>query len=95
MCLSHPGGYVHLTLICCIPRFSFQALGYKGEMGYQTFLYSNEADIRRVLMFLVEKLPKDTAVTSDEPLGKASVSKRPVASGALPMPPPTQTFLPF
>ncbi|XP_033631896.1 coiled-coil domain-containing protein 22 homolog [Asterias rubens] len=55
------------------------ALGYKGEMGYQTFLYSNESDIRRVLMFLVEKLPKDTAVTSDEPLGKSALLSRSIA----------------
>ncbi|XP_067948354.1 coiled-coil domain-containing protein 22 homolog [Watersipora subatra] len=34
-------------------------LGYKGEVGYQTFLYSNEAGIRNVLMFLVDKLPRD------------------------------------
>ena len=47
-----------------------QNLGYKGEIGYQTFLYSNEADIRKVLMFVVEKLPKDTTVSSDEPLGR-------------------------
>ncbi|XP_038055680.1 coiled-coil domain-containing protein 22 homolog [Patiria miniata] len=56
------------------------SLGYKGEMGYQTFLYSNEADIRRVLMFLVEKLPKDTAVTSDEPLGKSALLSRSIAA---------------
>lgn len=34
-------------------------VGYKGEVGYQTFLYSNEADIRKILMFLVDKLPRD------------------------------------
>ena len=34
-------------------------LGYKYEIGYQTFLYSNEPDMRRLLMFLIEKLPKD------------------------------------
>lgn len=35
-------------------------LGYTGEVGYQTFLYSNEADVRKVFMFLIEKLTKDT-----------------------------------
>lgn len=34
-------------------------MGYTGEVGYQTFLYSNEADLRRVLMFLIERLPKE------------------------------------
>lgn len=46
-------------------------MGYKGsDLGYQTFLYSNESDIRKIFMFLVEKLPKDTSQTADEPLGK-------------------------
>ncbi|XP_044735702.1 coiled-coil domain-containing protein 22 homolog [Chrysoperla carnea] len=35
-------------------------LGYRGDMGYQTLLYSNEVDIRRMFMFLVERLPRDT-----------------------------------
>ncbi|GCB83268.1 hypothetical protein scyTo_0024059, partial [Scyliorhinus torazame] len=37
-----------------------QDLGYQGDIGYQTFLYSNEPEIRRLLMFLVEKLPRDS-----------------------------------
>jgi hypothetical protein len=40
-----------------------QELGYKNEIGYQTFLYSNENDIRRLLIFLVEKLTKDTSTS--------------------------------
>ena len=44
-------------------------MGYRGEIGYQTFLYSNEADIRKVFIFLVEKLPKETSDTTEEPLG--------------------------
>ena len=46
-----------------------QEIGYRGEIGYQTFLYSNEADIRKVFMFLVEKLPKESSESSTEPLG--------------------------
>lgn len=45
-------------------------LGYRGEIGYQTFLYSNETDIRKVLMFLVEKLPKESEEGGEEILGK-------------------------
>ncbi len=41
-------------------------LGYKNEIGYQTFLYSSEPDMRRLLMFLIEKLPKDTSSNQDE-----------------------------
>ena len=43
-----------------------QDMGYRGgDLGYQTFLYSNEAEIRRIFMFLVEKLPKDSSQTAD------------------------------
>lgn len=47
----------------------FQELGYKGEIGYQTFLYSSETEIRSLLMFLVEKLPRERAETLDQPTG--------------------------
>ncbi|KAF3696433.1 Coiled-coil domain-containing protein 22 [Channa argus] len=43
-----------------------QDIGYKGEIGYQTFLYSNEPEIRSLLMFLVEKLPRESAEASDQ-----------------------------
>lgn len=52
-----------------------QELGYKNEIGYQTFLYSNENDIRRLLIFLVEKLTKDTS-TSDTSASNANQSKK-------------------
>lgn len=48
----------------------FQDLGYKGEIGYQTFLYSNETEIRSLLMFLVEKLPRERSENLDQPTGK-------------------------
>ena len=48
----------------------FQELGYKGEIGYQTFLYSNEAEVRRVFMFLIEKLPKEASEAVEEVLGR-------------------------
>ena len=34
-------------------------MGYKHEIGYQTFLYSNETETRRLLTFLIEKVSKD------------------------------------
>lgn len=48
-----------------------QELGYQGEIGYQTFLYSNETDIRKIFIFLIEKLPKESVGTTDETLGKS------------------------
>ncbi|KAG7224304.1 hypothetical protein INR49_000547 [Caranx melampygus] len=57
-----------------------QDIGYKGEIGYQTFLYSNEPEIRSLLMFLVEKLPRESAETSDQPTGKSAVLQRAIAA---------------
>lgn len=54
--------------ICTKFASSCQQLGYKNEIGYQTFLYSNEHDMRRLLMFLVEKLPKDYSQIQSEDL---------------------------
>lgn len=56
-----------------------QDVGYRGEIGYQTFLYSNEPEIRSLLMFLVEKLPRESAEDSDQPTGK-SVLQRSIAA---------------
>lgn len=39
-------------------------------MGYQTFLYSSEHDTRRLLLFLVEKLPRDESERGAEPPGR-------------------------
>ncbi|KAG5882538.1 hypothetical protein JTB14_038149 [Gonioctena quinquepunctata] len=38
-------------------------LGFEGDMGYQTILYCNEMEIRNVLIFLIERLPRDTSKT--------------------------------
>ncbi|KAK5902929.1 hypothetical protein CesoFtcFv8_008138 [Champsocephalus esox] len=57
-----------------------QDIGYKGEIGYQTFLYSNEPEIRSLLMFLVEKLPRESAEASDQPQGKSAVLQRAIAA---------------
>ena len=48
---------------------SCKQLGYKGEVGYQTFLYANELDFRNVLMFLIEKLPKENVDAIDDSIG--------------------------
>uniref|UniRef100_A0A8C9THY2 Coiled-coil domain-containing protein 22 n=1 Tax=Scleropages formosus TaxID=113540 RepID=A0A8C9THY2_SCLFO len=56
-----------------------QDLGYKGEIGYQTFLYSNEPEIRSLLMFLVEKLPRESAEASDQPTGKLALLQKSIA----------------
>uniref|UniRef100_A0A3P9JG02 Coiled-coil domain-containing protein 22 n=1 Tax=Oryzias latipes TaxID=8090 RepID=A0A3P9JG02_ORYLA len=57
-----------------------QDVGYKGEIGYQTFLYSSEPEIRSLLMFLVEKLPRESAEASAQPSGKSAVLQRAIAA---------------
>ncbi|XP_069177183.1 coiled-coil domain-containing protein 22 homolog [Procambarus clarkii] len=51
-------------------------VGYLGDVGYQSLLYPNETDLRKIFMFLIEKLPKDTAAVSDEPLNNAALIHR-------------------
>ena len=48
------------------------ASGTGSDLGYQTFLYSNENDLRSVLMFLIDKLPKEQGpdISEDQELGK-------------------------
>ena len=43
----------------------FQDLGYDRQLGYQTFMYGTEKDIRHLLSFLVSKLPKGAAESSE------------------------------
>ncbi|CAF1492965.1 unnamed protein product, partial [Adineta ricciae] len=40
-----------------------QSNGYKGDIGYQTFLSINEYETRKLLNFLIEKVPREVAVT--------------------------------
>lgn len=34
-------------------------IGFRGDIGYQTILYYNEVEARRILMFLIERLPRE------------------------------------
>ncbi|XP_071087689.1 coiled-coil domain-containing protein 22 homolog [Haliotis cracherodii] len=57
-----------------------QDIGYRGDLGYQTFLYSNESEIRKIFMFLVEKLPKDSSQAAEEPLGSSVLLQRAISA---------------
>ncbi|XP_037267335.1 coiled-coil domain-containing protein 22 [Falco rusticolus] len=57
-----------------------QELGFGGDVGYQTFLYSSEHDTRRLLLFLVEKLPRDDSERGAEPPGKSGVLLRAIGA---------------
>ncbi|CAN8006718.1 unnamed protein product [Ixodes hexagonus] len=54
-------------------------LGFKGDLGYQTFLYSSESEMRRIFMFLIEKLPKESEKTVDQQLGTGAIMARAIS----------------
>lgn len=67
--------------ICTDMANAIQQLGYTGEIGYETFLYPNEKDMRALMSFLVNKLPKVEEEHVEEMLGQsAMVTKKIVAS---------------
>lgn len=42
-----------------------KSLGFQGDIGYQIFMYGNEIEVRRTLMYLIERLPREqTKITS-------------------------------
>ncbi|XP_063823461.1 coiled-coil domain-containing protein 22 isoform X2 [Ostrinia nubilalis] len=59
-----PSGISHRIEVASQIASICKDLGYKNEVGYQTFLYSNEADLRQVFMFLIERLPNEGTQTS-------------------------------
>ena len=59
---------------------NFKELGYRGDIGYQTFLYSAEADLRKVFMFLIEKLPKESDKSISEPITKSAQLEKLISS---------------
>mmetsp|Transcript_23693 Transcript_23693/g.46665 ORF Transcript_23693/g.46665 Transcript_23693/m.46665 type:complete len:635 (-) Transcript_23693:401-2305(-) len=59
---------------------AIEALGWTDEMGYQSFLYPNEKDMRRLLMWLVDKLPKiDNAEEAEEVVGEGATQQRAIS----------------
>lgn len=49
-----------------------QGLGLRGNIGFHQLLYPNEADVRTILMFLLDRLPKASA---DEPSGASTADQ--------------------
>lgn len=59
------------SLVDCV-----KSLGFKGDLGYQTILYANNNELRGVLMWLIEHLPKnEDKVDLYQGSGKISKSK--------------------
>ncbi|XP_074057524.1 coiled-coil domain-containing protein 22 isoform X1 [Macrotis lagotis] len=55
-------------------------LGYTRELGYQSFLYPSEPDLRQLLLFLAERLPPDPAQESAQPSGETAILLRAVGA---------------
>lgn len=51
-------------------------MGFRGDIGYQTFLYSNVIEVRRVFMFLIERLPKESEKIQQLPTGIRKIEKK-------------------
>ncbi|XP_068627583.1 coiled-coil domain-containing protein 22 homolog isoform X2 [Battus philenor] len=54
-----PSGVSHRIEVAAQIASICKDLGYKNDVGYQTFLYYNEDELRQVFMFLIEKLPSE------------------------------------
>jgi hypothetical protein len=58
-------------------------IGFNGDLGYQTILYSNVNEIRRIFMFLIEHLPKsDEKIDSfqdSRTMSRAKATERQIA----------------
>ncbi|XP_028037583.1 coiled-coil domain-containing protein 22 homolog [Bombyx mandarina] len=54
-----PKGISHRIEVAAQIASFCKDLGYKNDVGYQTFLYYNEAELRQVFMFLIERLPNE------------------------------------
>ncbi|CAB3236271.1 unnamed protein product [Arctia plantaginis] len=54
-----PSGISHRIEVASQVASLCKDLGYKNDVGYQTFLYHNESELRQVFMFLIERLPNE------------------------------------
>ncbi|XP_048481031.1 coiled-coil domain-containing protein 22 homolog [Plutella xylostella] len=70
-----PSGISHRIEVAAQIASSCKDLGYKNDVGYQTFLYYNEAELRQVFMFLIEQLPSEGAqdVSAEPPKNNRSL----------------------
>lgn len=48
-----------------ILSYHIKNLGFHCDMSYSTVLYGSELEIRRILMFLIERLPKESLKTNE------------------------------
>ena len=56
-----------------------RGLGCPGDLGYQTFLYASDKEVRNILIFLIEKLPRQEESVSSGPESFLTRLKKSVA----------------
>lgn len=77
---SLPAGMAQRYSVTAAIAEACAAIGFRGDIGYQTFLYLNVIEVRRVFMFLLERLPKETEKCSHVPLtNKMSILEQEIA----------------
>ena len=81
--LSMPPGKAARFRITSALCAEVKAKGYTGELGYEAFLYPNEAEMRRVLRFLVDRLPRHDDAEDEAQQGKGGVDIHSKVSSAL------------
>lgn len=53
-----------------------KGMGYQGELGYQSFLYPHEQEVRKIVGFLIERVPRNDTQTSGFDTGGNSIQMR-------------------
>ncbi|KAI8440171.1 hypothetical protein MSG28_001562 [Choristoneura fumiferana] len=75
-----PTGISHRIEVAAQIALICKDLGYKNDVGYQTFLYHNEAELRQVFMFLIERLPTENKLSTASPGSKKSTLMQAISS---------------
>ena len=60
-------------MVLFITHFLLQDVGYKGDLGYEMFLHGSHAEIRKVFLILIQKLPKANEQPIPESIGELLV----------------------
>ncbi|XP_030385418.1 coiled-coil domain-containing protein 22 homolog [Scaptodrosophila lebanonensis] len=68
--------------VCTTLAESCKTMGYHGDVGYQTFLYPSTVELRRLFMYLIERLPREREGGDDlhtrKPLSASEILRRDV-----------------
>lgn len=66
--------------VCSTLATACQQFGFRGDLGYHQFLYPTESETRKLLMWVVESLPKTDKKDEGEALSSGTLMLRAVSS---------------